>query len=330
MPATPPETAGAVVRPWTETTCRPAPPATRATSPWRSAGSLVAAWRRRWDDDPGRVLLTDAAGASLTAAALDDRSAAAASRLSAAGVRPGDRVVCRPRRRSTTWSPTSAVLRLGRGGAAVERGVPRARDPPHRGRRRRERGGDRRRRARALDRGRRTGAVVTPPDLSGLPPAGRRARRARCRHGRRPGAARLHVGDDGRPEGRRAPPRQPAGVGRGGRPGLALDARRPAGAGPAAVPHARARRRPPRHAGCGRLGRAAAALRPRRRARPRARRRHDVLRRPDDVAPARRRPTGPRRSPGCGSACRARHRCRPTCTRRSPPGPGARPSSATA
>src|SRR5262245_54122097 len=57
------------------------------------AGTLVAAWRRRWADDPGHVLVTDTAGNALTADELDERSALAAARLAAAGVSAGDRVV---------------------------------------------------------------------------------------------------------------------------------------------------------------------------------------------------------------------------------------------
>jgi len=165
-----PRDPGAVVRPWTEHLPPGTAPGDVALA---RAGSLVAAWRRRWDDDPGRVLLTDAAGASLTAAALDDRSAAGASRLSAAGVRPGDRVVVSAEASLDHVVAHVAVLRLGAvavplngayrepevrhvvSDAAVSAAVT---DDVERGR---------------WIEAAAPGAVVTPPDLSGLPPAGR-------------------------------------------------------------------------------------------------------------------------------------------------------------
>jgi malonyl-CoA/methylmalonyl-CoA synthetase len=55
-------------------------------------GSLPAAWRERWRQDPSRVVVRTPTGA-LTAAELEERSAVAAARLRTAGVDTGDRVV---------------------------------------------------------------------------------------------------------------------------------------------------------------------------------------------------------------------------------------------
>jgi len=57
------------------------------------AGSLVAAWQDRWAADPGQVLLVGQDGTALTAGELEERSAAAAGRFAAAGLGPGDRVI---------------------------------------------------------------------------------------------------------------------------------------------------------------------------------------------------------------------------------------------
>ena len=136
-----------------------------------SAGSLVAAWRRRWDDDPGRVVLTDAAGAGLTAAALDERSAVAAARLAAAGVRAGDRVVVSAEASLDHVVAYAGVLRLGAVALPLN-GAYRAPEIRHIV-------GDAQIAAAVTDdaeRGRWIAAaaptaVVTPPDLTGLPRA---------------------------------------------------------------------------------------------------------------------------------------------------------------
>lgn len=57
------------------------------------AGSLVAAWRERWAEDPGKVVLVGPDAVRLTAGELEARSAEAAGRWAAAGIGPGDRVV---------------------------------------------------------------------------------------------------------------------------------------------------------------------------------------------------------------------------------------------
>jgi malonyl-CoA/methylmalonyl-CoA synthetase len=134
-------------------------------------GSLVAAWRRRWDDDPGRVLLTDAAGTPLSAGALADQSAVAAARLAAAGVRPGDRVVVSADASLDHVVAYVGVLRLGAVALPLN-GAYRAPEIRHIV-------GDAEIAAAVTDdveRGRwisaaAPGAVVTPPDLSGLPRA---------------------------------------------------------------------------------------------------------------------------------------------------------------
>jgi malonyl-CoA/methylmalonyl-CoA synthetase len=158
------------VRPWRDHL----PPGTSAGDlTLASAGSLVAAWRRRWEDDPGRVLLTDAAGAPLRAAALDERSAVAAARLAAAGVGPRDRVVVSAEASLDHVVAYVGVLRLGAVALPLN-GAYRAPEIRHIV-------GDAEIAAAVtddVDRGRwiaaaAPAAVVTPPDLSGLPPAGR-------------------------------------------------------------------------------------------------------------------------------------------------------------
>jgi malonyl-CoA/methylmalonyl-CoA synthetase len=134
-----------------------------------SAGSLVAAWRRRWDDDPGRIVLTDTAGAALTAAALDERSSVAAARLAAAGVRAGDRVVVSADASLDHVVAYVGVLRLGAVALPLN-GAYRAPEIRHIV-------GDAEITAAVTDdveRGRwiaaaAPAAVITPPDLTGLP-----------------------------------------------------------------------------------------------------------------------------------------------------------------
>ena len=154
------------MRPWTEHLPPGTAPGDVALA---SAGTLVAAWRRRWADDPHRVLLTDAAGATLTAATLDDRSAVAAARLSGAGVRPGDRVVVSADASLDHVVAYVGVLRLGAVAVPLN-GAYREPEIHHVV-------GDAGVAAAVTDdaeRGRwiaaaAPGAVVTPPDLSGLP-----------------------------------------------------------------------------------------------------------------------------------------------------------------
>ncbi len=56
-------------------------------------GSLVGRWRRRWSERPDQRQLEDVDGNWLTAAALEERTRAAARRLRGAGLEPGDRLV---------------------------------------------------------------------------------------------------------------------------------------------------------------------------------------------------------------------------------------------
>jgi malonyl-CoA/methylmalonyl-CoA synthetase len=58
-----------------------------------AGGTLTAAWTAVWSDDPGRVLLSTLDGGRMSADELAERSAAAAGRYAAAGLRPGDRVL---------------------------------------------------------------------------------------------------------------------------------------------------------------------------------------------------------------------------------------------
>jgi malonyl-CoA/methylmalonyl-CoA synthetase len=58
-----------------------------------AAGSLPAAFGRRWRDEPTKPVLVDTDGSSVTARELDTRSSVVASRVAAAGVERGDRVL---------------------------------------------------------------------------------------------------------------------------------------------------------------------------------------------------------------------------------------------
>ncbi len=55
--------------------------------------SLPGAWTSRWRDDPARIVLSTLDGTRLSAAELEERSAAAAGRYRAAGLSPGDRLL---------------------------------------------------------------------------------------------------------------------------------------------------------------------------------------------------------------------------------------------
>ncbi len=56
-------------------------------------GSLPGSWVARWRADPDRTVLATLDGARVSAAALHERTAAAAGRYAAAGLHPGDRVL---------------------------------------------------------------------------------------------------------------------------------------------------------------------------------------------------------------------------------------------
>ena len=76
--------------------------------------SLTSVWVAHWRDTPARPVLLDAAdGAVLTGLEVDDRTAALAVRLAAAGVRPGDRVVLSCGPSAATVLAYVALLRLG-------------------------------------------------------------------------------------------------------------------------------------------------------------------------------------------------------------------------
>jgi len=57
------------------------------------APNLTARWAAHWRAEPGRVVLADTEGRSLTGAALDEATARAAGRLAGQGLVPGDRVL---------------------------------------------------------------------------------------------------------------------------------------------------------------------------------------------------------------------------------------------
>ena len=78
--------------------------------------SLTNGWVAHWRDAPARPVLLDAAdGAVLTGLQVDQRTAALAVRLAAAGVRPGDRVVLSCAPSVATVLAYVALLRLGAG-----------------------------------------------------------------------------------------------------------------------------------------------------------------------------------------------------------------------
>lgn len=157
------------LRPWRDHLPPGVDPAAVDLAP---TGSLVTAWARRWDDDPGRVVLVDRAGTELTAGDLADRSAVAAARLAASGVGAGERVVISATASLDQVVAYVGVLRLGAVALPLN-GAYRAPEVAHVV-------GDAGVAAAVTDdaeRGRwithvAPGAVVTPPDLSGLPAAG--------------------------------------------------------------------------------------------------------------------------------------------------------------
>jgi len=76
--------------------------------------SLTAGWAARWAAEPDRVVLVDAAtGDTVAAVELAARTAAAARRLHAAGVAPGDRVLLSCAQSLDTVVAYAAILRLG-------------------------------------------------------------------------------------------------------------------------------------------------------------------------------------------------------------------------
>ena len=77
-----------------------------------AAGSLPAAWVRRWEADPARPLLHDA-GRWITAAELEERSRRVAGRLAAAGLEPGDRLLTSAESSAELVVAHVAALRLG-------------------------------------------------------------------------------------------------------------------------------------------------------------------------------------------------------------------------
>ncbi|HLT11397.1 MAG TPA: AMP-binding protein, partial [Micromonosporaceae bacterium] len=56
-------------------------------------GSLPGAWMAAWRSDPGRTVLSTLDGVRVSAAELEERTAAAARRYAAAGLTPGARVL---------------------------------------------------------------------------------------------------------------------------------------------------------------------------------------------------------------------------------------------
>ncbi len=91
----------------------PDPPAPTGPGGGHGAATLPAAWSQRWAAEPGATILvdrTDVAGGRRrwTAGGFDEASRAAAARLWAAGLRPGDRLVW-----STSSSADSLAVHVG-------------------------------------------------------------------------------------------------------------------------------------------------------------------------------------------------------------------------
>jgi len=134
-----------------------------------AGGSLVEVWRKRWAADPGKVVVEDAAGSQLSAAELEARSAEAAGRFAAAGVGRGDRVVLSAQASLDHVVAYVGLLRLG----ALVLPLNTAYREPEVARAVVDAGAT----AAVTDEPGRAGwvigavpdAVVTPPDLSGLP-----------------------------------------------------------------------------------------------------------------------------------------------------------------
>lgn len=75
--------------------------------------SLPAAWADRWQAEPDRPVLHDAASGWVTAGELERASAVVAGRLQHAGLRPGDRVLLSARTSTTLAAAHCGVLRAG-------------------------------------------------------------------------------------------------------------------------------------------------------------------------------------------------------------------------
>jgi len=78
-----------------------------------AAESLPKAWVARWSASPGARVLRDADTPWMTAAEVEEKSAAAAGRLAAAGIEPGDRVVMSCPPSADLVLAHVAALRLG-------------------------------------------------------------------------------------------------------------------------------------------------------------------------------------------------------------------------
>jgi malonyl-CoA/methylmalonyl-CoA synthetase len=81
-----------------------------------TAGSLTAAWERRWNADPAKVVLIDTTGTPRRAAEIEHASRVAAARLAAAGVQRGDRVAISA---ATSYAFVTAYLGILRVGAVA-------------------------------------------------------------------------------------------------------------------------------------------------------------------------------------------------------------------
>jgi malonyl-CoA/methylmalonyl-CoA synthetase len=78
-----------------------------------TAGTLPRAWVARWADAPAAAALSGPGGRWLSAAELEERTAAVAARLSAAGLRPGDRLLVSAAASVELAVAHIAALRLG-------------------------------------------------------------------------------------------------------------------------------------------------------------------------------------------------------------------------
>ncbi len=86
---------------------------TRADVDLTEHGTLVGAWTAAWRADPARPTLRTLDGAAMNAGELEHRSAAAARRLLAVGLRPGDRVLISARTSMTLIVTYIGALRAG-------------------------------------------------------------------------------------------------------------------------------------------------------------------------------------------------------------------------